>query len=301
MRKIKFQKYFSIAVGVIIIIISLSIAIFPVIWMTFISFEPAVVTAKFPPPINREAFSVSNYKDIILSTMNKDLSTAEKGLGHMANLPILRSLVNSFIVATSATAIVIFLGLNGAYAFHRFNFWGKNIFFTGIIIGRIFPIIAFLVPFYILFGQLHMLNKVISLIFAHVVIFLPLFIWFTRGYMQGIPQSIIDSGKVDGASEIRILWAIVAPVCMPAISGMGILIFIFSWGEFFFASALLWSADVITMPIVLKAALATVSGSSFYWSGIMTLGVIGAIVPLIIGIVFQKQIISGLTAGMGKF
>ena len=292
------KKYLVISLKTVIIAVSVFLALFPVVWMVFLSFLPDLRTPKFPPPVGASDFSVRNYTSLLF--LGKDVGALE-GLGSISQYPVLRIILNSGIVALSSTALTIFLGLNAAYAFHRFDFWGKRLLYTSIIIGRMFPLISLIVPFYLLFAQLRMINKIPSLIIVHTIIFLPLFIWFCRGYMQSIPAAMIDSGKVDGASEVRILWGLVAPVVLPAIFGMGILIFIFSWGEYFFASALLWDNYSITFPLLLQLALTSFTGSTFFWSAIMALGVVGAIVPLVVGIVFQKQIISGLTAGVGKF
>lgn len=299
MRSVELKKYLGISLRIVIIVLSLFLALFPVVWMLFLSLVPDLTTPKFPPPVGLGDLSLHNYAGLLLG--EKAERGGWDGIGHMSQYPVVRIILNSAMVAVSATALTIFLGLNAAYAFHRFDFWGKRVLYVSIIIGRMFPLISLLVPFYLLFAQLNMINKLPSLIIVHTIIFLPLFIWFTRGYMQSIPASMIDSGKVDGAGEIRILWRIVAPVTLPAIAGIGILIFIFSWGEYFFASALLWKDVSITFPIMLQLALTGMSGNTFFWSVIMALGVIGGILPLIIGIVFQKQIISGLTSGVGKF
>jgi len=143
-----------------------------------------------------------------------------------------------------------------------------------------------------------LINKLPSLIIAHTVIFLPLMIWFMRGYLQSVPSELIDAAALDGCNEIKILFMVVMPVVYPGIIGISILLFIFSWGEFFFASSLLYGNDVITLPVKLNTILG--SSTTFVWPVVMAIGVIGSIFPLIFGFIFQKQLISGLTKGIGK-
>ena len=167
--------------------------------MIFLSLLPGLNTPKFPPPIGPGAFSLSNYAGLLFPS--EDVG-ALGGVGSMSQYPVIRIIFNSAIVALSATALTILLGLNGAYAFFRFDFWGKRFLYISIIVGRMFPLISLLVPFYLLFAQLGMINSLPSLVIVHTIIFLPLFIWFSRGYMQSIPSAMIDSGKMDGAGDL---------------------------------------------------------------------------------------------------
>ncbi|MHB8276502.1 MAG: carbohydrate ABC transporter permease [Candidatus Humimicrobiaceae bacterium] len=266
-----------------IIAITIFIAIGAFIWMLFVSLSGSTVaTQKFPPDIS-EGITFNNYIAIF-----KD----------PANAGVARSLLNSSIASISAIFFVTIIGLIGSYGFYRFNFFGKNIIYLGILVGRMFPLVSLIVPLYLLFSQINLINKLPSLIIAHIVIFLPLMVWFMRGYMQSVPSELIDAASLDGCNEIKILFLVVVPVVYPGIVGISILLFIFSWGEFFFASALLYGNDVITLPVKLNTMLG--SATTFLWPVVMAIGVIGSILPLVLGFIFQKQLISGLTKGIGK-
>jgi len=280
----KLKYYIGKIVPIVIVIVSICIAIFPFIWMLFVSIVPDQVTAKFPPDISVKSISISNY--IALFTDPDYAGVAV-------------SIRNSLIVAVVSSTLVVFFGLLAAYGFYRFKFWGKNVFYTGILLGRMFPLVSLLVPLYLVLNQLNLINTLAAVIISHTVIFLPLMIWFMRGYMQSsVPGALLDAAKIDGCNDFVVLFRIVAPITIPGIIGLTMLLFIFSWGEYFFASAFVFGSDVMTMPVRLQTIM--FSATKFSWSIVMAMGISGAIIPLILGIIFQKQLISGLTAGAGK-
>lgn len=281
-KKHKRKKITSASIlRIIIWIFAILVALLPVIWMFSISLIPQAATMKFPPNFSNITFN--NYKAVFVEPFFMGFPQA---------------ILNSIIVSFSSTLIVIILGLLAAYGFSKFNFPFKRGLFMGVLIGRMFPLVSLLIPIYLVLNQLKLINTKTGLIIAHVVIFLPLMIWFLKGYMQSLPQEVIDSARIDGCGEVNIIFKIIAPLALPGVIGMGILIFVFSWGEFFFASALMSSPSVVTFPVRLNVQISSMT--MLYWGPIMAYSLIASAIPITLGLIFQRQIVSGLTAGAIK-
>lgn len=282
-KKPKKKLPLSLIIPGTILVFALIVAIFPAIWMILVSLVPLAFTLKFPPDLSINNISFSNYLSVFTSPYYSGTAQAIR---------------NSAIVATSSTLIVLLVGTLAAYGFSKFDFPGKRIFYIGIMIGRMFPLVSLLIPIYLVLNQLRLVDTRTGLVLVHTIISLPLMVWFMRGYIQSIPSELIDAARVDGCNELQIFYRIIMPTAMPGLVGMSTLIFVFSWGEFFFALALTYSPNVATLPVRLLVILHGVT--QFDWGVVMAIGVLGSIFPIIIGVLFQKYIIAGITAGAIK-
>ena len=156
------------------------------------------------------------------------------------------------------------------------------------------PPISIAIPIYLILSKLHLLNTIGALVFVYCSFDLPLAIWFMKEFFDGIPVDLEEAALIDGCSRFKSLWKIVMPLSAPGISSTGIFIFIISWNEFFFALLYTLTLASKTLPVLIGEFSSKV-GEDYIMMA--TAGVLASIPPVIIAIVFQKFIISGLTAG----
>ncbi|TDG00936.1 carbohydrate ABC transporter permease [Paenibacillus piri] len=200
---------------------------------------------------------------------------------------------NSLIVAIASTLGALALGLPAAYAIarHRMNYFSLT-----ILTAKILPGITYLVPWYILFNKLHLVDTYAALVLSHMVIGLPFIMWVMIPFFESFPAEVEESSWMDGCSKIGTFARIVLPVSAPGIVTSSLLAFIFSWNNFMFS--LILSGEK-TKPLPL-AVFNFISGTSIEWGALMAAACIITLPVLIISLTMQKYIVSGLSAGAVK-
>jgi multiple sugar transport system permease protein len=202
-------------------------------------------------------------------------------------------IINSFLIATGATAAALLLGLPAAYAIARNRM--NNLGFT-ILVARIVPGITFLIPWFIIFSKLKMIDTLPALVLAHMLVTMPFVVWVMIPFFEGIPTDLIEAARVDGCTEQYAFARIVLPISGPGIITGSILAFVFSWNNFMF-SVILTGAHTKTLPVAIFGFL---SYSEINWGGLMAASCIITLPVLILALLTQKYIVRGLTAGAVK-
>ena len=159
------------------------------------------------------------------------------------------------------------------------------------------PAVAIMIPMFILVQKMKLLDTYLVVILAHTTFTLPFTIWILRGYFQTIPMELEEAAKVDGCGRIQALLKIFLPVSLPGLVAAGIFSFMLSWQEFLFA--LLFTSTDATKPVTVMASSFT-SDVEVSWTVIATGGVLAVIPPLLLVLIFQKYLISGLIGGAVK-
>ncbi len=258
----------------LLVIIMLTIVLFPFFWMILASFK-----------INADILNIEKLFSFV--------PTFKNYISVFIDYNFVKPLVNSFIISFVSTMLALLLGLPAAYAIgrHRMHL------FSGIILMiRIIPAISFLVPWYLLFTKLKLTGTYTSLIICHLIVSLPTIIWIMIPYFESIPRDLEMAAKIDGASNMGTFCKVMMPLATPGIFTAGILAFIFSWNNFMFA-LILCSNKTTTLPI---AIYQFISYSNVNWGGIMAASVIITLPIIIISFFLQRYIITGLTAGAVK-
>jgi ABC-type glycerol-3-phosphate transport system permease component len=205
-----------------------------------------------------------------------------------------RSLFNSFYIATAATLLSLLLCAMGGYGFAKFRFPGRNVLFGFVIATLAIPFAAILVPLFV------MMRNTFGWVDTPWPLIIPgaanaFGIFFMRQYMLSIPDELLDAGRVDGASELRIFWRIVLPLTMPALIVLGIIFFIASWNNFLWPLVILQSEENWTLPLTLRS-LQGPPGRTPY--DVLMAGSVVSTVPLLIGfLVLQRRLVAGIMAG----
>jgi trehalose/maltose transport system permease protein len=216
-----------------------------------------------------------------------------------AEQPFARNILNSLIVATVATAISLFLAVTAAYALGRVRFRGRSAMLFAILSVSMFPQIAVLSGMFELVRALGLYNTLTGLILSYLILTLPFTAWVLTAFMRELPRELEEAAIVDGASPWRILTRVFLPVMGPALAATGLLAFIVAWNEFLFALTFTLSNERRTVPV----AIALITGASAYelpWGRIMAASVIVTVPLILLVLILQRRIVSGLTAGAVK-
>ncbi|WP_371843058.1 carbohydrate ABC transporter permease [Rhodococcus triatomae] len=207
----------------------------------------------------------------------------------------LGAIVNSLVIGTVTTAVALLLGIFTAYALARIEFRGKYLV-TGIILAAsMFPGVALVTPLFQLFGDLNWIGQYQALIIPNISFVLPLTIYTLTSFMSDMPWELEEAARVDGATRGQAFRLVILPLAAPALFTTAILAFIATWNEFMLASQL---SNRATEPVTV--AIARFSGENAFtqpYAAIMAAGTLVTIPLVIMVLIFQRRIVSGLTAG----
>jgi trehalose/maltose transport system permease protein len=208
---------------------------------------------------------------------------------------------NSTIVGASTTALSLAMGTLGGYALGRFRFVGRRPVMYLILSMTMFPSIAILGSLFDMVRRFGLYNNLLSLVITYLVFTLPLTAWVLTSFFRSLPKELEEAAYVDGASPFQTLYLVMLPLVAPGLVTAGLLAFIAAWNEFLFAVSFLQTPENRTVPLAIFL-FATSSGSGYEipW-GVIMAGTVVVTTPLIVLVlVFQNRIISGLTAGAVK-
>jgi multiple sugar transport system permease protein len=203
---------------------------------------------------------------------------------------------NSLTIALINVVLAIVLGTPAAYALTRMSSGVQNNLSFWLLSIRMAPLFAVILPLYVLFKSVGLLDTPIAVALAHLTLTLPLAIWMLVTYFRSIPEELDQAALLDGASYLQILLLVIVPIARPMLASVAIVVFIFSWNEFLLAF-MLTSRSAQTVPV----AVASLAGTmSFDWPLIAAVSVC-SMVPALIFVGFaQRHIVSGLASGAIK-
>lgn len=207
-----------------------------------------------------------------------------------------RNLLNSVFVATVTVILALFLAVTASFALSRVRFRGRSLLLMTILAVSMFPQIAVLAGLFEVIRFLGIYNTPWALIFAYTIFTLPFTVWVLTTFMRDLPVEIEEAAIVDGATPWVIITQVFMPLMWPALVTTGLLAFIAAWNEFLFALTFTVSNETRTVPV----AIALLSGGSQYeipWGIIMAASVVVTVPLVALVLVFQRKIVSGLTAG----
>jgi multiple sugar transport system permease protein len=208
-----------------------------------------------------------------------------------------QSMGNSLIIATAVTILCVGLGSLAAYSFARMRFGGQEPFLYIMLFSYMLPPIMILVPLYTIMRDLHLMDTLRGLIIVYSALIMPFAVWIMRGYFLTIPRELEEAARIDGCTRVGALVRVVMPLSAPGLVATSLFCFLLSWEEFLLALIFTSSPAAKTIPV----AIAEFTGRHAIDYGMMaTGGVIAAIPPVLIALVFQRYLISGLTSGAVK-
>ncbi len=268
-RRILVNVLYAIAMIVVVFFM-----LTPFLWMVLNAFKSPLQIIKLPPELIFEP-TMRNFQNVF-GTQN-----------------FMRYITNSLIIGAGCTLVGLLIGLPAAYSIARFR---QNRLAIVILMARMVPGITFLVPLFIIFRTLGLIDTYTSLILTHMLVGLPFIVWVMVPFFESIPRELTEAAVVDGASAVRAFVSVVLPLSGPGIVTAAILSFVFSWNNFMF-SIVLASSRTRTVPV---AIYNFISYAQIDWGGLMAAAVVITLPVLVLAIVTQRYVIRGLTAGAIK-
>lgn len=215
---------------------------------------------------------------------------------YVIELGFLEYLGNSVLLALASTALVVLIGTPAAYAFARFELRGRDDLFLFILGTRMAPPICLVIPFYLIFAQLDLLDSFLGLSLAYLTFNLSVYIWVLRSFCRDLPVQLEEAAMVEGYSRFQVFLRVALPLLRSGVVSTAMLCFIFAWNEFLFAF-MLGGNSVKTLPVAIPLLI---TAQGVRWGEMAVVGMV-ALVPVLVAVFFlQKQIVRGLTMGAVK-
>lgn len=210
--------------------------------------------------------------------------------------PFTTSIWNSVVVAGGVVLLSLLLGITAAFALSRIHFRGRGLLLFSILGVSMFPQVAVLSGMFEVVRWLGLYNSLGALVFSYVMITLPFTVWVLTTFMRDLPKELEEAAIMDGASSLHIIFRVFLPLMWPAIVTTGLLAFIAAWNEFLFALTFTLSNDKRTVPVAI-GLLSGSSGHELPWGNIMAASVLVTAPVVLLVMIFQRRIVSGLTDG----
>ncbi|MEK3884966.1 carbohydrate ABC transporter permease [Paenibacillus sp. PL2-23] len=208
-------------------------------------------------------------------------------------------MINSFTIILTSTFLSVIVSIFAGYTLQRFVFRGKRLFGNFLITAQMFPGVLFLLPIYLMFIFLQtnfgiqLVGTHVGVILTYMTFALPFSIWMMKSYFESIPRELEEAAHIDGCSQIGIIFRIIIPVSLPGVIAVVIYSFLLGWEEVLFAS-ILTDSETRTIAVGLRNYAST---TSTYWNEMMAAAVTVTLPVVVIFLLLQKYLISGLTEG----
>jgi len=249
----------------------------PLWWMLLGAFSEQFVSGSLLKNLSDYKFTFDNIVSV-LSVKNFD-----------------RSILNSLVVGVAVTAGNVIFCLMVGYAFARFRFRMKKMLFLSVVAVLMIPVHIVIIPLFLLISRLGWYDSYAALIIPFLVN--PLGVLLLTQYIRELPPDLEEAARIDGAGELRILFSVVAPMCKPVLAVLAVQIFMTNWNSFLLPFILTSSDSMRTLPVM----LALLQGyQQIDWPQIFAASTISALPVIAVFLIFQRHIVSGITAGALK-
>jgi multiple sugar transport system permease protein len=259
----------------------------PILWLVSASFSTQVELLAVPPHWIPQHPTLQNYLDIIFPS----LATSS------VPRTFVTALGNSFKIASAVTLICLVIGGLAAYALVRIPFKFNHTIQIGILGLRMIPEVSLIIPLFIIASSMELINKPIVLIIAYLSFALPYAIWMMAAFFQTVPIELEEAARLDGCTRLGILWRVVMPISVPGLISTAMFVFLVAWDEFFYALIFTSTLAAKTIPVAIAEFIGRYVTNT---TGMMAGGIIAALPPVLLGLIFQRYIVSGMTAGAVK-
>ena len=257
------------------------VSVFPFVYAISTSLKTG--SALFDPSLWPSSVSFANYVSLFT----------------LAEQPFGRHILNSIMVAVLVVSLSLLIGVSAAYALGRIQFKGRGLLLTAVLSVSMFPQVAVLAGMFELIRALGIYNKALGLVLPYMIFTLPFTVWVLTTFMKQLPKELEEAAIMDGCGPVRIIKDVFMPLLWPALVSTGLLAFIAAWNEFLFALTFVLDNNERTVPV----SISLISGASKYdipWGNIMAASVLVTLPLVVLVLIFQKKIVSGLTAGAVK-
>lgn len=198
-------------------------------------------------------------------------------------------LSNTLVVSITASVVSVVSGLSAGYALARFKFKGSRIVAQGFLMVRLVPPITVVIPFFLMFSTLQLLDTSLGLILVYTVFLLPFSIWLFSSHIREVPVQSEEAAMADGLTRFEALCRVLIPQIRQAVTAVFMLNMVAAWNEFLFA-LILTSADAVTLPVAVSAFF---GDRGVFWGRMAASGVLIMIFPILISIILHKTLEKG--------
>lgn len=253
-------------------------ALFPVAWMALTAFTSSEDIFQFPPSPQRN-FTLDHFAEVL------------------TNQTLMQFMVNGLIVAVITTLISLVVGFTAGYSFSKFRYAGRTPLMYLILVAQMVPEVLLLLSLYASFNSLGLLNTYAALILSYSTFTLPLAVWMMKNSFDAVPNDLIEAGRIDGASEVRIMTTVLLPVCRTSLIAVGLFAFIRAWNDLAYALTLV-DTPLQTLPAGLSLTFLGEFQNSY--GQMMAASLVTSIPVIAVFLFLQKHFVSGALAGSVK-
>jgi multiple sugar transport system permease protein len=276
----------------------------PVAWLVSSSFQSESEITSKPPHWVPHKPTAENFAAIFAAT-DKVVTYENRREGDPATggfIPstarfLLPSMWNSLVVALAVVVLNLVVSVPAAYAMAKIRFVGRSASIYFMLATRVIPDIALVVPFFLFISKLGLLDNLLSLVITYLAITVPFSVFVLVSYFESLPDELDKAARVDGCSRLQTLNHVFLPLALPSLVAVVLFTFLTSWNEFLLALMFTQTPASQTMPIIVASFT---SDFTISFSFINAAGVLAIVPPVILAIVFERYIVSGLTAGAVK-
>ncbi|MEB3197166.1 MAG: sugar ABC transporter permease [Candidatus Sericytochromatia bacterium] len=262
-------------------------AIFPVWWVVAMALDPNSVAAPSKLVLIPEGISFASFQRVIANPTEVD------------GLTFGRLLWNSVLLSAGTTAIGIGLGATAAYAFSRFRFPGREAGLMSFLVLQMFPAVATVAPLYVLLSVLHIRTSLLGLAIAYAAGTLPFAIWNMKGYFDTVPKDLEEAALIDGCTPTSAFVRIILPLAAPAVAVTALFGFMTGWTEIVLAWTMLENPKTFTLAMALYGMVGQYSTTK-PWSEFAAMSILISLPVVVVMLLLQRYIVSGLTSGAVK-
>jgi multiple sugar transport system permease protein len=276
----------------------------PVVWLVSSSFQNEREIISRPPHWIPHAPTALNFA-AIFTAGEKQVTYETRRAGDPATggyIPstaknLLPAIKNSLIVGITVALLNLLIGVPAAYAMAKMRFRGRQASVYAILATRVIPDIALVVPFFLFIRNLGLLDTLSSLVITYLAVTVPFSVFILVNYFESIPDELDKAARVDGCSRLQTLAHVYLPLAAPSLVAVGLFAFLASWNEFLLALMFTQTPKSQTLPIIIASFT---SDFTISFSFINAAGVIAIVPPIVLSVIFERYIVSGLTAGAVK-
>ena len=270
-----------VRVGLALLIPALAVvSAFPLLWMVLSSFKTPQESMQVPPVWWPSSFAPAAYTEVA--------DVVEAG----------RSLLNSAIIATAATAGILLTSLLAGYAFAKYRFQGRDALFAGLIATMFLPPIVTLIPLYRLVSEIGLGGSLLGVVLPNLANAFGIFLM--RQFIAGVPDEMLDAARVDGASELRIVFGVVAPSVVPALAALALFAFVYHWNAYLWPLTIL-QGESDSYPIVLSLGrLLSYNRGAMNTPLVMAGATLAVLPPLVLFVLLQRFFVDSIVGAAVK-
>jgi multiple sugar transport system permease protein len=260
----------TLAVGLVVL--------FPIYWMVMTAVMPTEAVLSTSPAL------VPDFAAASLAAFRTVFSIH----------PLLTWIANSLGVGLASTALSLIVATFAGYSLSRWNYRPQQILGALLLFTKLIPATLIIIPLYITFNLAGMLDTYLGLVLAHMTIGVPLATWLMKGFFDRVPRELEQAAMIDGCSHLQALRWVILPLTLPGLSACTIYLLIVSWSEFIFARTLMKSDAHYTLTVGLQSF---VGEHEVDWPGLMAAGTVSLLPVMLLFVLLEPFLVSGLTRG----